>query len=87
MDTLKVYRYDPYHLGAVTVFSSHDCQGYSGRVYADPRFGFKHMLTQWDMWKNNIGDGWARSIYIPHGISVDLYDGSGFDGEMTTLHG
>ena len=31
--------------------------------------------------------GWADSIFIPHGLTVTLYEGQYFDGRSVTIEG
>jgi len=69
------------------MFDDPDCTGKLGRFYSPTTYGIKENYNQSEMWQNNAGNNRMNSILIPFGTSVDLWDGSGFNGSMHTLVG
>ena len=80
--------YDAAERGAVTTFTGPDCSGWSGRFEAPhdrngiAKYDVNELLTHGHMHNDSI-----RSIEIPPGLTVDLYQNEGFTGVMITLQG
>ena len=42
-------------------------------------------LTEADLWQRGIDNDKANSVMVPYGYDVKLFDGSSFDGYLTTV--
>ena len=79
---LKLRQYRAESLGALTFFSSPDCGGTTGRLYASDDVNARRYYNADELRSNNVRTDDISSMYIPFGYSVDIYDGDGYTGAM-----
>lgn len=81
LTTLKMKFYDPEVLGAVTIFTSVDCTGPNGRLWASEDPYERLNYSKSDLEYNNIKNDEAESILVPFGLAVELFTEDGAIGE------
>lgn len=71
--------YDPFRIGAATIFEGNECTGPSARFYWNTKSQANGTYySRDDMLFGGLHDGTANSIMVPKGYIVELYDSSGF---------
>ena len=76
-------------MGAVTLFSSPDCEGRSDRFFWDPEDPLEGWYTNDDLYhSSSLYFGvHIESAMIPYGYAVAFFDGDEMTGHNTTLFG
>ena len=79
--------YDPLKSGSVTLFQSVNCVHSSAafEAPAEPFATLTYSYSSKEMIRKGMALGWTDSIFIPHGLTVTLYQGQNFDGRSVTI--
>ena len=90
MTVVYLSEYDPAERPAVLLFSGMYCHGRVGRFYGPDNFSTSTDKVDYkaaDLNKFHVGDNAMRSLMVPYGVTVDLYDKADLTGEPLTIVG
>ena len=92
-------KYDPVEQPAATLFSARDCTYSFGRFYAPTEYGISndyhekcknskyercdhHRYVEAPKW--NVGSDAMRSLMVPYGVTIQLYESDEFNGHYNS---
>ena len=82
-----LWLYDPTKQGALTLFEDVDCQGTSAVFLPGKDMNQKVSYSYYDLQNTSVPAYSASSMMIPYGLSVNMYQGGGFQGDVLTKDG